>query len=446
MRFGRSFDRVKAGVLTATLATTLVLGAPTPGAAQEEPDTVDLEELERRIDALTREIEEMRLGQDVVAEADTSVLGFGPAASKVYKVQQGVSIGGYGEVLYENFDNEREDGTPSGVTDRFDALRGIIYVGYKFNDRILFNTEIEFEHASTGQAGSASLEFAYLDYRLTDAFGLRAGLLLSPMGFLNELHEPPIFLGTERPVTETVIIPSTWRENGIGFFGEVGDVSYRAYVLNGLDGVGGGSSNAGGFGASGLRGGRQKGSKAVAEDLAGVGRIDYTGVLGLTVGTSLYVGNSAQNRTMEDGRTVDGTTLIWEGHAEYAARGFDLRGLFALASVDDVTELNALKGLEGTATIGERLVGGYLQGGYDVFRVLDTEHELMPYLRWEKVNTHDEVPDGFAADPARDQSIFTFGLQWKPIPQVVTKLDYQMHSNDANTGVDQFNVAVGYLF
>ncbi|NIP57002.1 MAG: hypothetical protein GWM92_02590 [Gemmatimonadetes bacterium] len=431
--------------LAAAVAAGL-LGALAPGAeAQERRDTVDLQELERRVEALSRELEEMRLGRDVVARADTSVLGFGPAASKVYEVQQGVSIGGYGEVLYENFDDEREDGLPSGATDQLDALRAIVYVGYKFNDRLLFNSEIEFEHGTTGQAGSASLEFAYLDYRVADSFGFRGGLLLSPMGFVNELHEPPVFLGTERPLTESVIIPTTWRENGVGFFGEAAGFAYRAYLMNALDGVGGGSSNAGGFGAGGLRGGRQKGSKALAEDLAGVGRIDYTGVLGLAVGTSLYLGGSAHERTLA-GEAVDGTTLIWEGHAEYAARGLDLRGLVAVASLDEVEELNALKGLTGGASIGERLVGGYVQAGYDVFRALDTEHQLVPFVRWERVNTQSEVPLGFSADPANERQIVTLGFSWKPIPQVVGKVDYQLRSTEAGTGVDQLNLALGYLF
>jgi hypothetical protein len=148
----------------------------------------------------------------VAVQADTSILGFGPAAAKVYKIQQGVSIGGYGEVLYENFAAERENDTASGVTDQFDALRAIVYVGYKFNDRLLFNSELEWEHGTTSQGGEASIEFAYLDYMLTPNFGFRGGLLLPPMGLVNELHEPPIFLGTTRPATEQAIIPSTWRE------------------------------------------------------------------------------------------------------------------------------------------------------------------------------------------------------------------------------------------
>lgn len=415
---------------------------------EELRDTTRTEELRRQLEVVLLEIERMRLGRDVAVQADTSIFGLAPAASKVYQVDEGVSIGGYGEILYESFAAERQDGQPASSTDQLDALRGIIYVGYKFNDRLLFNSEVEFEHGSTGQAGSASLEFAYLDYRLSDDFGLRGGLLLTPMGFLNEIHEPPTFLGTTRPATEQQIIPSTWRESGLGFFGGAGDFEYRAYAINGLDGVGGGTSNAGGFSASGLRGGRQKGSKAVAEDFAAVGRLDYVGAPGLLVGSSLYVGESGQNNLLPvaGAEPIGARTLIWEGHAQYRANGWDLRGLYALADLTDVAELNQARGLSGSASIGERLFGWYLQAGYDVLRAADTEDQVLPYVRWERLNTQAEVPAGFSSDPANERTVVSLGAAWKPITRVTLKADYQIHRNEAETGVNQFNVALGYLF
>ncbi|MDT8436608.1 MAG: hypothetical protein RRA92_07615 [Gemmatimonadota bacterium] len=427
------------------------LRAALEAAAGREVEPADVTELRRQIEAITRELEQMRLGRDVVVAADTSILGLGPAASKVYKVDQGVSIGGYGEALYENFVAERDDGTDAGLTDQFDFLRAIVYFGYKFDDRFVFNSEIEFEHSSTDQAGSVSVEFAYLDWLFGGAgstLGARAGILLLPMGFLNELHEPPVFLGTERPVTEQAIIPSTWRENGIGLFGDAGDFAWRAYLVNGLDGVGGGTSDADGFSASGLRGGRQKGSKAVAESFAVTGRADWTGILGLTLGASAYYGDSGQGveDPLDPAGEIGASTFIGEAHAQYKARGFDLRGLVALATVDDVESLNAARGLSGDSSIGERLVGGYVQAGYDVLRGVDTRVQLLPYVRWERLNTQDDVPDGFAANPANDRTIVSVGAQVLPIPNIVLKADYQFHSNEADTAVDQFNVALGYLF
>ncbi len=407
-----------------------------------------IEELRLQIEAITRQLEELKLGEELVVEAGESRFGMGPAASKVYQVAQGVSLGGYGEMLYQNFADEREDGSPSTLTNQFDYLRAVLYVGYKFNDRFLFNSEIEVEHASTSQAGSVSAEFAYLDWLFSGDLGARAGLVLVPMGFLNERHEPTTFLGTERSATELKIIPTTWRENGIGLFGAAGGFAYRTYVMNGFSAVGGGSSGASGFSATGIRGGRQKGSKAVAEDLAGVARVDYVKQLGLLVGSSLYVGQSGQGNpsTLNPGETIGALTVIWEGHAEYLAHGFSLRGLAALARIDDVDDINAANDLTGLESVGERLVGWYVQVGYDVLHRVQTEHRLIPYLRYEQINTQDEVPDGFSANPANDEQIITIGAAWQPIMNIIVKADYQIQSNQADTGVSQVNATVGYLF
>jgi hypothetical protein len=385
-----------------------------------------LDEIERKIEILATEVEDLKIGEAAVTASRESALpGLGPAASKVYQKGSGVSIGGYGEALYESFADERDDGSESGKTDQFDLLRAVFYFGYKFNDRFLFNSEIEFEHASTSESGSASVEFAYVDYMHRDWLNARAGLLLIPMGFINELHEPTVFLGAKRPETESRIIPTTWRENGLGAYGDVGPISYRSYVINGLD--------ASGFGAGGLRGGRQKGSKAKAEDFAWVGRFDYTGTFGLLAGGSLYVGDSGQE------------TVIWEGHVDYRYRGLELRGLYSRANLDDVAELNSILGLEGSASVGEVLQGSYLQAGYDLLRGR-RGRSLIPYLRWESMNTQYEVPDGYQSNPANDREILTLGLAYQPIEQLIIKLDYQDVDDEANTGVDQFNVGLGYIF
>ncbi len=421
------------------LVASLLIAAP--AAAQETTDTAQIRRLQEQVEAITRELEELRLGREVVVQADTSISGLGPAASKVYKTPQGVSIGGYGEFLYENFAGSREDDAPSGLTDRIDAVRAIIYVGYKFSDKVLFNSETEFEHGSTEDGGSVSVEFAYLDYRIRPELGLRGGLVLAPMGFLNEIHEPPTFLGTVRPETERLIIPSTWREVGFGMFGERKSFTYRAYLINGFDATG--------FSADeGLREGRQDGAEAAAQNFGGVGRVDYIGIPGVTLGTSAYFGKSGQGATLPSApeTTVGAQTFIWDGHAEYKARGFELRGLLALSTLDDAAEVNELNGLTGAESVGERMLGWYLQGGYDVLRGRSGPQQLLPYVRYEQINTQDEVPDGFTADPANDRRIVTAGAAWRPMPNISLKADYQIVSNEADTGVNQLNVNLGYLF
>jgi len=409
-----------------------------PAAAAAGAGTPAPAELERRIDLLAAELEKLRLGEAAVA-AGASAHGLGPAASKVYQKARGVSIGGYGELLYQGFDGRRDDGARAGRTDQLDVLRAVVYVGYKFDDKWLFNSEIEWEHAATDKSGEVSVEFAYIDRLIRPEINARAGLLLVPMGFLNELHEPTVFLGARRTAVETQILPTTWRENGLGLFGELGPVAYRSYLVNGLD--------ASGFGAAGLRGGRQKGSQAKAEDLAWVTRADWNLQPGLTAGASFYWGDSGQGREGVTGERLGVETRILEGHVEWKWRGLQLRALVAEAELDDVAELNRSLDLAGRAGVGERLSGGYLEAGFDLLSLGATSRqELVPYLRIEQLDTQARVPDGYQSHPANDQKIRTYGVAWKPLPQIVFKADYQDVSNRAGTGVDQFNLLLGFVY
>ena len=393
-----------------------------------------VEELARRIDLLAEDLETIRLGE-TRAKADRSDHGYGPAASKVYRSQPGISLGGYGEFLYESFSSTRDNGNPSGKHDKSDALRAIIYFGYKFNDNWLFNSEIEFEHAGS----EVAVEFAYLDRLVRPEFNLRGGHLLVPMGFVNELHEPPVFLGAKRPQIERVIMPSTWHENGFGLFGDLGQLTYRSYIMTGLE--------ASGFSAGGIRGGRQKGAKALSDDLAWVTRVDYSPTPGVLLGGSAYLGDSGQGIASATGETLDVNTEIFELHAEFKWRGLEARLLVTEADLGDITSLNQALGLTGASSIGENLEGWYLQAGYDVFSRFEMgNRQLTPYVRWEQFNTQASVPNGFTANPVNDQEILTFGLDYKPIAPIVIKLDYQDLNNAAGTGIDQFNLAVGYIF
>ena len=285
-----------------------VVGADADAPAGTTDETaeqqLDLEELRRRLDLLAEEVERLRSGESPRAglSADEArAIGLAPSAASTYGRGQGLSIAGYGEMLYENFAPENEAGVPTGTGTRLDFLRAILYAGYRFNDRFLFNSEIEVEHAD-----EISVEFAYIDYQAHEHFGVRGGMLLIPMGLVNEFHEPTVFLGAERPVTENRIIPSTWRENGGGVYGSIDRVAFRAYVVNGFDG----SS----FSSNGVRGGRQKGGKAKASNMAFTGRVDVTPTPGFFVGASLYTGGSGQGDIVVDGREIDVRTTIVDLH------------------------------------------------------------------------------------------------------------------------------------
>ncbi|MCP3915575.1 MAG: hypothetical protein GY711_08480 [bacterium] len=384
-------------------------------------------ELRQQFSSLADDFEALDLGAAVGPLGDGEK-GFGPGASKIYGVEHGLSIGGYGEILFEG---------RSGNVDRTDAQRVITYLGYKFNDQWLLNTEIELEHATTSNSsgttsseGSSSVEFAYLEYQHTENFGARAGLVLVPMGWINELHEPTSFLGAQRPQTERRIIPSTWRENGVGVFGSAGGFEYRAYAINGLNGED--------FDASGLRGGRQKGSRAAADDIAFVGRADYVDVPGLTVGGSVYVGDSGQDGVDGTTEIPDLSTTIVELHAQYQTGPWHARALLAQAEVDDTDDFNDATG----ENLADELEGAYLELGYDFLAGDERGRSLTAFARIESIDTQASLASGFDADDEQDDEVITFGFAFKPIDQVVIKLDY----DDWDGTGDQLNLLIGYVF
>lgn len=435
----------KAGQIAITLSVSLFLGA-----AQIQAAEITTQELENKIDTLSEEIEKLKFGDSTETEYK-STYGFAPAAAKVYHANRGVSIGGYGEMVAQDFAGEKEDGTPSGKKREVDFVRMVLYTGYKFTDKILFNSELEFEHASTSGGsnprGEVSVEFAYLDFFVTKPFGIRTGLLLVPLGFINELHEPPIYHGARRPNVESNIIPSTWRENGAGFFGETEWFSYRTYILTGLQAIKDTTPGVKGFSASsGLRDGRSKGAKSLAEDLAWAARIDLKGIPGTLLGVSGYTGKSGQGSTGSTGNEIDGDVSLWDIHGNAEFHGLELKGLYAGGTIDDVAEINAKNSLTGTSSIGEKLFGGYAQVAYDVLSLANSSQYLAPFFRYERYDTQQKVPSGFSKNPANSRIELTYGLTYKPHPNTVIKADFQKMENQANTGVDQVNMAIGFLF
>lgn len=395
-------------------------------------------DIERRIQALTLEIERMRIGRAAAPVAGESAHGFGPAASKVYGTRRGVAIGGYGEMLYENFNGETDGGASSMKTDQADLLRAVLYFGYKFNDRFLFNSEIEFEHALAGEGkdGEVAVEFAYLDFKATDHFGVRGGLVLVPLGFINELHEPPVFHGARRPEVERTIIPTTWRENGIGVYGDAGSLTYRAYLTTSLEAIG--------FSAKGgIRGGRQSGSKSKAEDLAITARIDWSPKPGFLLGASAFTGGTAQGFAGLD----EARLTVWDAHAEWAWRGLRLRGLYAKSILSEADAVSLATG----EVIGERQQGWYGEIAWNLLAPWrGTDQDLSPFFRYEEFNTQEEVPTSLTADPENDRRVRSYGVTYRPIPNVALKLEFQNRSNGAlistDQAVDQVNFALGYLF
>jgi hypothetical protein len=405
-------------------------------------------EIERKVEILSKEIEALKVGEaaapsEIAASDRTDArYGVGVSAAKVYGPKRGVSIGGYGEALYENPAGHDQSGNPSGGVDQIDLLRAVLYLGYKFDDHWVLNTEIEYEHAvaAADAAGEVAVEFAYLDYMHNNFLNVRSGLVLAPVGLVNELHEPTVVLTARRPDVERVILPTTWRELGAGIYGDTGVIAYRGYITSSLD--------AAGFSADdGIRGGRQEGSEAIAQDWAVSGRVDYVGTPGLLVGVSGFSGNAGQDNLTPSGQKIDGRTSVFDVHADWQWRGLWLRGLYAQTTISQADLINEFNGFVGDQSVGNRQYGWYVQAAYDVLSFSSkSKMSLLPYVLYEQYDTQQEVPSGYARNPANDIDELTVGVAFKPIDRLIFKLDWSQQHNAAETGVNAWNVALGYIF
>jgi hypothetical protein len=305
----------------------------------------------------------------------------------------------------------------------FDWYRHIMYFGYKFDEHWVLNTEVELEHVK-----EVFVEFAYLDYLgVTENMNLRMGLMLNPMGIINEYHEPTTYLAANRSQTESVIIPSTWRENGVGVFGELNGFDYKLYYMTGLDGAG--------FKEDSLRSGRQKGAEAMAEDFAMVASLNYVDIPGVRIGGSIYSGDSGQNQfdTLDDNGTEDTgddtlasigscATDIIEFHAEYKSGPFWARAMYANAEVSDAFDNGLALDID--------LTGTYYELGYNL--MADSDASLYPFFRQEELDLS-----------GSEKSITTYGLHYRPIDQIVFKLD--VTDDDSKDG-DTTSFVIGYVF
>lgn len=338
--------------------------------------------------------------------------------------EESTTVGGYGELHY----NE-PDGTRKG---QLDFHRFIIYLDHSFNNWITFKSETELEHTNA-TSGELALEQAYLDFHLSERFGIRAGILLPPIGIINLYHEPPTFNGVERPNVDKSIIPTTWREAGVGVYGRLAEEwTYQLYLMAGLD--------ASGFSAKdGIRGGRQEGVQSKVTNPSVTGRIDYFPIAGMKLGSSFFWGNS--DEAAEGIGNVPVSLLSLDG--QYNASGFSIRVVGAFISIGDAEKLNGRY----RGNVADQMYGWYAEGAYNILPMLQKgdEQELSPFLRIEKYNTQASVT-GFSSNPLYNRTDITLGFTYKPTPNVALKTDYQFLNNDAKVNTKQFNLGMGYNF
>ncbi len=411
-------------------AGLLALALTAPASAQSEaPSNAELFEI---IQALQREVKSLReqlaaergdraeapqvdaLQQQVDAQ-QARIDALADVAQSTAAGTSAVHFGGYGELHY----NALNADDPANDLDMIDLHRFVLYTGYDFSDRVRFISELEVEHsiAGEGQAGEIEVEQAYVEFDVNASLSARGGVMLIPVGILNETHEPPTFYGVERNDVESIIIPSTWWAGGAGAtYRFAQSLQWDVMVHEGL------ATPTEGGSAFRVRSGRQKTSEADASDLAYTTRLRYTGVPGLELAGTLQWQTDA---SQVDGDGLD-EALLYTAHVVWARGGLGLRALYAGWDLSgDAVELAE----------ADRQSGWYVEPSYRIAEPFGV------YVRYEDV------------DGARAQDQFSQwegGFNYYPHPQVVLKADYRIREHDLSSesgrDFDGFDLGLGYNF
>lgn len=324
-----------------------------------------------------------------------------------------------------------------------DLHRFVLMVGHSFSDRLKFWSEIEVEHAfveGAEETGEVAIEQAYVDLMINRRMNLRAGMVLVPVGIQNERHEPPTFQGVERTFVDTFIVPTTWRDTGIGVFGDLGrGFSYRAYALPGL--------NAAEFTADeGIGGGRQQGSRADASDPAISGRLEFKQG-GLTSGASFWRGGSGFGLIRLDIETP--TVGVSSLDARYRRGRHELRGQWSMVNIGGAADLNRALQLQSgnSPNIASRLMGAYAEAATRVSPDRWTD-EIVVFGRYELFDTQNKMPAGYLPLQEFQRSALIVGATYYPDPDVAFKFDYVKERNKSSVvqGPWQINLGVGWWF
>ncbi len=369
------------------------------------------------------------------------------SAEKLLSTNGRLLIGGYGEAHYnQSFSrNVRYNG-------KLDVHRLVLLFGYRFSRRLQFISEIEYEHVK-----EVFVEQAFLQYKVNSFLNIRGGLLLVPMGIVNEYHEPTAFNGVERPLIDKYITPTTWREVGLGITGNIFPISlrYQAYMINGLNSFDKTKILSG----NGLRKGRQKGALSQLSFLNFSARVSYYGIRGLNIGLSSYFGKTQSSlfdglikskplAVVQADSSVVGV-MMWGADVRYSLKGWQLRWQFYYTQLSNTLQYNYFdmaNGLPGD--LGRSMSGYYLEAGYNVFRMFDKiQSELVPFLRYSAFNTQHSVAQGILQNPAYQKRVITAGLSWKLTRGVVLKTDFQFLKSGTDSHYSNaFNAGFGFMF
>lgn len=391
------------------------LAAGTANAASEMPS---MEEMWKIIQQQQAEIQRLKGAQeetDAKVEATVDAVE-NSALNSVAEWVNDTSFGGYGELHYNNLENQHGGSDKNEI----DLHRFVLFFGHEFTDDVRFFSELEVEHNVAGDDadGEVEIEQAYIEWDYADNHTAKAGVFLVPVGILNETHEPDTFYGVERNPVENKIIPTTWWEGGLAFSGEITEgLSYDFAVHSGLKiDVAGGDFT--------VRSGRQKTSEADADDGAITARVKYTGIEGLELAATVQ----HQTDVAQDDFNANIDANLFEAHAIYQAGPFQLRALYAMWDLNDA--INA------ASPGADEQEGFYIEPSYMLTEKLGI---FARYSEWDNQAGSSTVDSEFQQ---RD-----IGINYWLTPTVVFKADYQNQSAPSTESeLDGLNLGVGWSF
>jgi hypothetical protein len=369
-------------------------------------------------------------------------------------------ISGYGSAYYQrNFDLQQ-----SVIT----LERAVLFVGHQFSDKISFFSELELENAKVegGVSNNAeiSMEQAFLKFNLNAHQYIIGGLFTPRIGILNENHLPVNFNGVERPMVETLIIPATWRELGIGFYSnsEKIPLNYSIAIMNGLEGQ---NFEHG----SGIRQGRAEGNLASANNIAISAALQYFWknfkfqVSGYSGGTVTLSPKGSDSLGLKSGAFGTPIYLV-EADAQYENNAWSAKALGVYISYPDAGRMNTVYG-NNTAT---GMYGAFMEVAYNWLFNRQARNlskaSLISFARFEELNMNSSIAANGEGiyDGTEKQIHLIAGLGYLPLPNVVIKADVRlMHTGSQNPALvvnpppnalpyqqnNQFlNLGIGYSF
>lgn len=369
-----------------------------------------------------------------------------------------LSVGGYGEVaMSRNFysdhvsryslaDEHKND--PSHG--RFDIPHAVIYLGYDFGKGWTMGTEIEFEHGGVGMAyekedeeggeweqevekgGEVELEQFWIQKSFGHWANIKAGHIVVPVGLNNAYHEPLNFFTVYRPEGENTILPSTWHQTGISFWGRTKGWRYELQFLAGL--------NSDNFTNTGWikKGPGTPTEGEIATKYGTALRIDNYCIKGLRIGLSGYyghaIGNSYPNN--KDGAESKYKGVVAIGAIDFTYNNYNwiVRGQADYGYLSDAKQLkyftNRLNGLSPfhhSAFVSKNAFAYGIEAGYNIFSQIEKlrqdNQKLYLFGRYEHYNPYASKTKNTSYDYTNVQRM-AFGINYYPVKQIVVKAEY----------------------